>query len=132
MGQYPNSTITGFDDPLKVFTMQEAVLDGVTHHARSIMKTHNTSIGIHAPTIRAGVVSLLVLALCYHLVTQHWDLPRTWLFIVSFAVCFVLMISSVVDLLVLAFAVAARLAGIGVGRSVRLFRRIFSHATHAA
>lgn len=89
-----------------------------------IMKTHNASIGVHASTIRAGVISLLVFVLCYHLITQRWDLPRTWLFIVSFAVCFVLMMGSVVDLLVLAFAVAAKFSGIGIGRSVRIVRRI--------
>jgi len=88
------------------------------------MKTQSTSAGINVGTVRAGVISLLVLAICYHLMTQRWDLPRTWLFIVSFAVCFVLMMSSLVDLFVLALAVASKFSGIGVGRSVRLVRRI--------
>jgi len=89
------------------------------------MKTNNASIGVNAATVRAGVISLLVFVLCYHLITQRWDLPRTWLFIVSCAVCFVLMMSSVVDLFVLAFTLGAKFSGIGIGRSVRLARRIY-------
>ena len=89
------------------------------------MKTHNTSKEMHTATIRAGVISLLVLALCYLLMTQRWDLPRAWLFIVSFAICFVFMMASVVDLLALAFTVTVRFSGFGVGRSVRLVRRIY-------
>jgi hypothetical protein len=95
------------------------------------MKTQKTSIGMHTGTIRAGVISLLVPALCYLWMTGLSDAPRMWLFIVSFAVCFVLMMQSIVDLLVLAFGFAARFSGMGVGRSVRVVRRLFSHATNA-
>ena len=98
------------------------------------MKTQYASIG-HSGTVRAGVISLLVLALCYQWMTQRWDLPHTWLFIISFAVCFVLMMGAIVELLVLTFNFAARFSGWGVGRSVRLvrrsvrlIRRVFSHA----
>jgi len=96
------------------------------------MKTQSTSTRIRSGTIRAGVISLLVFALCYLWVTGISDLLRVWMFIISFAVCFVLMMQSVVDLLVLAFGHAMRLSGAGVGRSVRLVRRIFSHAANAA
>jgi len=92
------------------------------------MKTQNTSVSI----IRAGIISLLVFALCYLWVTGISDLPRAWLFIVSFAVCLVLMMQSVVDLLTLGFGFVARLTGTGVGRAVRVVRRHFSHAPNAA
>ena len=82
-------------------------------------------------TIRAGVISLLVFALCYLWLTGISDLPRAWLFIISVAVCIVLMLQSIADLLVLAFGLAARLSGAGVGRSITRFRRIFSHAAPA-
>jgi len=93
-----------------------------------IMKAQNTSIGMHSGTIRAGLISLSVLSICccyLSMMPTGWDLPRTWLLIVSFAVCFVLMVSSVVELFVLAFTVAAKYSGIGAGRSVRLVRRIY-------
>jgi hypothetical protein len=93
------------------------------------MKTQNTSIGIHTGTIRAGVISLLFPALCYLWTTGLSDSPRVWLFIVSFAVCFVLSMQSIVDLLVLAFGFTARFSGRSVGRSVRVARRLFSQAT---
>ena|SRR6185295_15748211 len=92
------------------------------------MKIQNTFTG----TIRAGVISLLVPTLCYLWLTGLGDLPRMWLFIVSFAVCFVLMMLSIVDLLVLGFGFAARFSGTGVGRLVRVVRRLFSHAPKAA
>jgi hypothetical protein len=95
------------------------------------MKTQNTSIGMHIGTIRAGVISLLIFALCYLWMTGLSDLPRVWLYIISCAVCFVLMMQSLVDLLVLAFGLAARFSGRRVGHSVRLARRIFSHAARA-
>jgi hypothetical protein len=96
------------------------------------MKTQNTTVGMHIGTIRAGIISLLVFALCYLWMTGMSDLVRAWLFIISFAVCFVLMMQSVVDLLVLAFGLAARFSGAGVGRSITCFRRIFSRAAPAA
>ena len=77
-------------------------------------------------TIRAGVISLLVPALCFLWLGGLSDLPRMWLFIISFAVCFVLMAQSVVDLLVLAFGFAARYSGMAVGRLVRVVDRFFS------
>jgi hypothetical protein len=91
----------------------------------NFMKTQNTS-------IRAGVISLLVFAICYLWVTGISDLPRACLFIVSFAVCFVLMMQSVTDLLVSAFNLAARFSGAGVGCSVKFVRRAFSHNTTSA
>ena len=92
------------------------------------MKTQTTS----ASVIRAGVISLLVFALCYLWVTGISDLPRAWLFIVSFAVCLVLMMQSVVDLLTLGFGFVARLTGTGIGGAVRVVRRLFSHAPNPA
>ena len=92
------------------------------------MKTQNTSVSI----IRAGIISLLVFALCYLWVTGISDLPRAWIFIVSFAVCLVLMMQSVVDLLILGLGLVARLTGTGVGRAVRVARHLFSHAPNAA
>ena len=75
---------------------------------------------------------MLVFTLCYLWMTGISDLLRMWLFIISFAVCFVLMMQSVVDLLVWAFGLAARFSGAGVGRSVRVLRHVFSHDSHAA
>jgi len=92
------------------------------------MKTQTTS----ASVIRAGIISLLMLALCYLWITGISDLPRAWFFIVSFAVCLVLMMQSVVDLLTLGFGWVAKLAGTGVGRTVRAVRRLSSHAPNAA
>lgn len=92
------------------------------------MKTQNTSAG----AIRAGIISLLVLALCYLWMTGLGDLPRLWLFIVGFAVCFVLMMQSIIELLVLGFGFAAPLSGAGIGRLVRVVRRHFPHAPPSA
>jgi hypothetical protein len=92
------------------------------------MKTQTTSTSV----IRAGIISLLVFTLCYLWVTGISDLARAWLFLVSFAVCFVLMMQSVVDLLTVGFGFAARFSGRGVGRAVRVVRRLFSHAPNAA
>jgi hypothetical protein len=81
----------------------------------------NTSIGTH---IRAGVISLLVFAIGYLWVSGISDLPRAWLFIISVAVCFVLMMQSVVDLFVWAFGLAAAFSGRGFGRVFRLIRNL--------
>ncbi len=94
------------------------------------MKTQNTSSEIHIGIIRAGLISLLIFVLCFLRITGLNDLPRVWLFIVSFAVCLVLMLQSVMDLLVLAFGVVARVSGMIIGRSVRAIRRLVSHAFH--
>ena len=91
------------------------------------MKTQTTS----ASVIRAGIISLLMFALCHLWITGISDLPRAWLFIVSFAVCLVLMMQSVVDLLTLGFGFVARVTGTGVGGIVRVVRRLFSHAPNA-
>lgn len=93
------------------------------------MGTQSTSTGTQ---LRAGVISLLVFTLGYLWITGISDLPRAWLFIISFAVCFVLMMQSVVDLLVFAFGCAARFSGMGAGRAARLVRSIFSHDANAA
>jgi hypothetical protein len=84
------------------------------------MKTETTS----ASVIRAGVISLLVFALCYLWATGISDLPRAWLFIVSFALCLVLMMQSVVDLMTLGFGFVARFAGRGVGGIAMVVRRL--------
>ena len=81
---------------------------------------------------RAGVISLLVFALCYLWMTGISDMPRAWLFIVSSAVCFVLMVQSIVELLVLAFGVIAAFSGRTIGQSVRVVRRLFWHVSNVA
>ena len=86
----------------------------------NFMKTENASSG----SIRAGIIGLLVFALCYLWVTGISDWARAWLFIVSFAVCVVLMMQSVVELMVLAFGLAARFSGRSIGRSIRIVRRL--------
>jgi hypothetical protein len=73
-------------------------------------------------SIRAGMISLLVPALIYLWITGLGDLSRMWLFIISFAICFVIMMQSVVDLLVLVFAFASKSSGSAVGRVVRFIR----------
>ncbi len=107
-------------------------MDKATRHADQSMKTRSTSTETQTGTLRAGFISLLVFTLCYLWMTGVSDLLRMWAFINSFAVCFVLMMQSVVDLLVWAFSLATRFSGTGAGRSVRLFRRAFSHDTNAA
>jgi hypothetical protein len=102
-------------------------LGGREHH--TTMNTQSTSTWTQ---LRAGVISVLVFTLCYLWMTGISDLLRLWVFIIAFAVCFVLMMQSVVDLLVWAFSLAARFSGAGVGRSVRLVRSTFSHDTNAA
>jgi|GEM_PF-2305200 len=88
------------------------------------MKKQVTVIGSEQDAIRAGVISSLIIALCYIYATGISSLPRAGAFIVAFAVCFVLMMKSVVDLFVWAFGVAACCSGFTLGRSVRLFRRV--------
>jgi len=88
------------------------------------MKAHNTSIGTQTGTIRAGLISLLVPGVIYLWMVGLGDLSRTWLFIVSFAFCLVLMMQSLIDLLVLAFGLLARFSGKAVGRTLRFAGRI--------
>jgi hypothetical protein len=73
--------------------------------------------------IRAGVISSLVLAIGYLYSSGLSSQFRVWAFMVAVAVCFVLMMKSVVDLLVWIFGVAARGCGFGLGRSFGLLRR---------
>jgi hypothetical protein len=97
------------------------MLGGREHH--TIMNTQSTSTGTQ---LRAGVISLLVITLCFLWMTGISDLLRMWAFIVSFAVCFVLMMQSLVDLFVWAFSQTARFSGASIGHSARLLRRAFS------
>lgn len=70
--------------------------------------------------IRAGVISSLVLAIGYLYVTGLSSQFRVWAFMVLVAVCFVLMMKSLVDLFAWAFAQAAAFSGRGLGRAVSL------------
>lgn len=90
------------------------------------MKARDTSIGMHIGTIHAGVISLLVFVICYLWMTGISDWPGAWLFMVSFAICFVLMTKAIVALLVMVFCIAAKFSGRAVGLSVKLIRRTFS------
>jgi len=75
---------------------------------------------------------VLVFTLCWLWATGITDLLRMWLFIVMFAVCFVLMMHSVVDLFVWAFSLAARFSGASAGRLVRVLLRAFARDTNGA
>jgi hypothetical protein len=74
--------------------------------------------------IRGGVISLLVLAIGYLYVTPFSSQFHVWAFMVLVAVCFVLMMKSVVDLFVWAFGLAAVFSGSGLGRVFRLIRSL--------
>jgi hypothetical protein len=74
--------------------------------------------------IRAGVISLLLLAIGYLYVTPFSSQFHVWAFMVLVAVCFVLMLKSLVDLFAWAFAQAAAFSGRGLGRAVRLIRSL--------
>jgi hypothetical protein len=97
-----------------------------------IMKTKNRCTEMQAGVMRAGVISLLSFALCGLWLSGIADTLRAWLFIVSFAVCFVLMVLSIVDLLVLAFTSAASFSGKALGWLVKVVRGVFSHPANAA
>lgn len=71
---------------------------------------------------RAGVISSLVLAIGYLYVTPFSSQFHVWAFIVLVAVCFVLMMKSLVDLFAWAFNLAAVFSGRGLGRIVKLVR----------
>lgn len=71
---------------------------------------------------RAGVISSLVLAIGYLYVTPFSSQFHVWAFIVLVAVCFVMMIRSLVDLFAWAFNLAAAFSGRGLGKVVRLIR----------
>jgi hypothetical protein len=83
------------------------------------MKTNTTF-----TEIRAGVISSLVLAVGYLYFTPFSSQFHVWAFIVLVAVCFVLMMKSLVDLSAWAFAQAAAFSGRGLGGAVRLIRSL--------
>jgi len=72
--------------------------------------------------IRAGVINSLVLAIGYLYITGLSSQLRVWAFMVLVAVCFVLMIKSLVDLLAWAFGRIAAFSGRGLGRTFRFIR----------
>ena len=74
--------------------------------------------------IRAGVISSFILAICYLYITGLSSLPRVWAFMILLAVCLVLMLKSVIDLMVWAFGLVARFCGYGLGHTVRLLRHV--------
>jgi hypothetical protein len=88
------------------------------------MKTEMIGSWMHL-RLRAGMIGLLVIAICYLALTGISDLPRAWAFMLLLAISLVLILKSVVDLLVRAFSVSARFSGAGLGYSVRFVRRIF-------
>jgi Trk-type K+ transport system membrane component len=57
-------------------------------------------------------------------VTPFASQLHVWAFMVSVAVCFVLMMKSVVDLFVWAFGLASAFSGRGLGMVVRLIRSL--------
>jgi len=83
------------------------------------MKT-NTAPG----EMRAGIISSIIVAICYLDITGLSSLPRVWAFIILVAVCFVLMMKSLVDLFVWAFGLAAVFSGKGLGKAVRFIRNL--------
>lgn len=88
------------------------------------MKTKTAAIENPHAMIRAGIISSLILTISYLYITGLSNLPRVWTFIGLLAVCLVLMLKSVVDLLVWTFGCAARFSGRSLGRTVRLLRRV--------
>ena len=72
--------------------------------------------------IRAGVISSLVLAIGYLYVTGCSSQLRVWAFMILIAVCFVLMMKSLVDLLTWVFDRVAAMSGRGLGKTVRFIR----------
>ena len=72
--------------------------------------------------MRAGVISSLVLAIGYLYVTPFSSQFHVWAFMILVAVCFVLMMKSLVDLFAWAFNLAAAFSGRGLGKFVRFVR----------
>ena len=72
--------------------------------------------------IRAGVISSLLLAISYLYLTGLSSQLRAWAFMVMVAVCFVLMVKSIVDLLTFAFWQTAVFSGKGIGKTIRYIR----------
>jgi hypothetical protein len=73
------------------------------------------------PELRAGVISSLMLAIGYLYVTPFSSQFHVWAFIVLVAVCFVLMMKSVVDLFVWAFGLAAIFSAVVLAELSDLF-----------
>ena len=73
-------------------------------------------------TIRAGLISASILAIFCLYATGLSSLPRVWAFIILTALCLVLMLESLIDLLVWAFGFAARFSGRSLGYVVRRLR----------
>lgn len=74
--------------------------------------------------IRAGIISSNILAIGYLYITGFSSELRVWAFIILLAVCFVLMMKSLVDLFVWAFSRAAVFSGRGLGKAVRFIRNL--------
>lgn len=72
--------------------------------------------------IRAGVISSLVLAIGYLYITGLSSQLRVWLFMVLVAVCFVLMMKSLVDLFAWAFGLFVAFSGRSLGKTIRFIR----------
>lgn len=75
--------------------------------------------------VRAGVISSLVLAIGYLYVTPFSSPLHVWALIGLIAVCFVLLMKSLLELFVWAFAQATEFSGRGLGRAVRLIRGLW-------
>jgi hypothetical protein len=92
------------------------------------MKRHIAFAEINPIAIRAGVICSLLFGLYFITLGGLSDLPRVFGFIVFVAVCFVLIMKSVVDVLIWMVGFAARYCGMGLGHSVRIFRRLLLRA----
>jgi hypothetical protein len=88
------------------------------------MKNQIAHLETHAATVRLGGILSLGLASYFLFVTGISDLPRAFAFMAAFAVCFVFLMKSVVDVLTWSFVLAARISGKGLGRSYRATRGI--------
>src|SRR6185312_4895021 len=88
------------------------------------MKNNLAAIETHPASLRAGVISSFILAICYLCLTGLSSLPRVWALIILSAVCLVLMLKSLTDLLVWVFGLAARRVGGGLGYAVKTLRRL--------
>jgi len=74
--------------------------------------------------IRAGMISSMILAIGYLCRTGLSSQLRVWAFIILLAVCFALMMTSLVDLLVWAFGQAAIFSARGLSKAVRFIRNL--------
>ena len=99
-----------------------ACYDVGRHRAPEIYNTMKTDISF--TKVRDGVISSLVLAIGYLYATGLSSQFQVWTFMVLVAVCFVLMMKSLVDLFAWAFGLAAAFSGRGLGRAVGLIRSL--------